>query len=66
MDTPKENYTTEEGWQKANYNNCKIIGIRRGEGDRSSILYARLVDQQGQLLISATLDYIMCALKARL
>jgi hypothetical protein len=35
-----------------------IRRIRRGEGQRDQYIYAELVDADGKLLISATLDYI--------
>jgi hypothetical protein len=35
-----------------------IRRIRRGEGYRDQWIYAELVDRDGNLLISATLDYI--------
>lgn len=35
-----------------------IRRIRRGEGARDQYVYAELVDRDGKLLISATLEYI--------
>lgn len=35
-----------------------IKNIRRGRGNRSHIMYASLYSDSGELLISATLDYI--------
>ena len=45
------------------YKDCKIVNIRRGKG--SGIL-ATLVNKDGEVLISATLDYIIEALEVRL
>ena len=36
-----------------------ITNIHRGKGDRNHIVYAFLKDEKGNLVISATLDYIM-------
>lgn len=52
--------------QKSDYTDCKIINIHKGKGKRSSIIYAQLVDKEGQLLISVDLPYIMQALNERL
>ena len=40
-----------------------IVNIRKGKGNRSNIIYAKLVDENGELIISATLDYIIERLK---
>jgi hypothetical protein len=45
------------------YANCQIINIRRNV--RTGNLHATLVDKDGKLLISATLDYITKALTER-
>jgi len=45
------------------YDGCRVVDIRRGRGARARIVYARLVDKNGNLLISSTLDYIVSALK---
>lgn len=37
---------------------CTIRNIRRGEGHRAKYVYASLYGPDGELLISATLDYI--------
>lgn len=37
---------------------CVITNIRRGIGARRSVVYAQLHGPDGELLISATLDYI--------
>lgn len=37
----------------------RIENIRRGKGKQKRYLYGRLVDSKGELLISATLDYIV-------
>jgi hypothetical protein len=47
------------------YDGCRVVDIRRGRGARTGIVYAKLVDKDGNLLISATLDYITSALKQR-
>jgi hypothetical protein len=41
---------------------CTITDIRRGRAGRSDWIYAKLVRPDGELLISATLDYILDAL----
>ncbi len=38
---------------------CCITNIHRGRGDRSIFIYAELRDENNNLLISATLDYII-------
>lgn len=49
------------------YEGATIQDIRYGyERDRGDILYAILVDKDGELLISATLDYIVGTLKVHL
>lgn len=48
------------------YEGCKIIDIQRGKGSRSCYTYAKLVNKDGELLIAATLDYIVEALAVRL
>jgi hypothetical protein len=40
-----------------------IKNIRKGTGDRSHIVYAQLYDEYNDLVISATLSYIMERLK---
>lgn len=35
-----------------------ITNIRRGKNERQHIIYAELRDEQGELVIAATLDYI--------
>ena len=37
---------------------CEIVDIKRGKGSRNKFIYARLIGPDGNLLISATLDYI--------
>ena len=37
---------------------CTIGNIRRGKGSRSKYVYASLYGPTGELLISATLEYI--------
>lgn len=37
---------------------CVITNIRRGTGARKSFVYAELRGPDGELLMSATLDYI--------
>jgi hypothetical protein len=34
-----------------------IVNIRRGKGARAKYIYANIVDQNGQLFVSATLEY---------
>lgn len=40
-----------------------ITDLYRGEGDRSNHIYAVLRDEDGNLCISATLDYIVASLR---
>lgn len=40
-----------------------VTNIRRGAGARSKNVYAELRDSNGELLISATLDYITAELQ---
>ncbi len=49
-----------------NYEKCRITNIKRGTGNRSRFIYAHLEDENGVLLICATLDYIVSALADRL
>lgn len=37
---------------------CRIVNIKRGTGARHRYVYAQLRDINGELLISATLEYI--------
>jgi hypothetical protein len=50
------------------YSKCRIVDIRRGEKSkgRDIWIYARLVDKDGNVVINATLDYIVKALAERL
>lgn len=50
------------------YKNCIIKNIHRGkkEDGRDIYIYASLYSESGQLLISATLDYIVEMLENRL
>jgi len=48
------------------YRGCTITNIHRGSKGRDMHIYATLVDSEGKVLISATLDYILEALKERL
>jgi len=48
------------------YVGCTIVNIRRGKGNRSHFIYANLVDKDGNIIISATLDYIETAIAERL
>lgn len=48
------------------YTNCRITNIKRGKGERSCYIYATLVNEKGEILISATLDYIVDTLTERL
>jgi hypothetical protein len=48
------------------YKDCKIINIHRGTGYHKNTVYARLVDKDGKLLLSATLEYITHTLTSRL
>ena len=56
----------EQRKEEGSYEGCSITNIRRGTGDKSQWIYANLVDKDGKLLISATLDYITECLKERL
>lgn len=35
----------------------QIVDIRPGKGERAHILYAKIVDARGVLLVNATLEY---------
>lgn len=50
------------------YDGAVITNIRRGSTarGRGHIVYANLVDRHGDVLISATLDYILDAVKTKL
>lgn len=50
------------------YENATIVNIRKGskKQGRDLIVYAELRNDKGELLISATLDYILVALRERL
>lgn len=51
----------------SHYVGARIVNIHWGSGGvRSSILYAELVDRDGNLLISARLDYIVAVLQDRM
>lgn len=50
----------------SDYKNCRIVNIRRGSGKRSHLIYAELVNDKDELLIGATLDYIVKALAERI
>jgi hypothetical protein len=56
----------EQRQEEEVYKDCSIVNIRRGTDDKSQWVYANLVDKDGKLLISATLDYIIERLKERL
>jgi hypothetical protein len=57
-----------EEYNEVDYTKCSIVNIRRGAADkgRDHILYAKLVDENGDLVISATLDYITQAMHERI
>lgn len=59
---------TEKEYNEVDYTKCTIVGIHRGEASkgRDHILYAKLVDENGDLVISATLDYIAQAMHERI
>jgi hypothetical protein len=40
-----------------------ITNIRRGKGERSHLIYANVVDQDGKLCVSALLDYCVTWVK---
>jgi len=52
----------------SDYEGCTIVNIHRGTkaSKRDDIIYAQLRDKNGALLISASLEYILEALKIRL
>jgi hypothetical protein len=51
---------------KSEYLDAQITDVRRGKGYRAKWVYAKLVSANGEILISATLPYIMQALADRL
>lgn len=53
--------------EKEEYRGCKIVDIMYGKTEgRKHILYASLVNAGGEIMISATLDYIVANLPERL
>ncbi len=50
----------------SDYDGAVITNIRRGKGDRSQYIYAQIRDKNNELLVAATLDYCVDALKERL
>lgn len=50
------------------YSKCRIVNIRRGPKSKGRDIwtYAHLVDEKGNIVICATLDYIVKALEERL
>lgn len=54
--------------EKEKYRGCYIKDIRRGDKEkgRNCYVYASLYSQDGELLIMATLDYILEALHERM
>ena len=48
------------------YDTAKITNLHRGEGRRRHFIYAQLVAADGELLVAATLDYIVDVLKDRM
>lgn len=48
------------------YDTAIIKNIKRGTGGRRHIIYAQLVAADGELLIAATLDHIIDALRDRM
>lgn len=51
---------------KTDYTKCKIVNIHRGKGKRSEFIYAQVVDEDGEIVIYATLDYIVECFESRL
>ena len=45
---------------------CTIANIRRGNGDKFRWVYANLLDPDGALLISATLEYIVARISSEI
>ena len=43
----------------------KVVNVHRGKGPRAEFVYAELQDEQGQLCIAATLEYIINACQNR-
>lgn len=39
------------------YRNARIVNIRRGRGSRSCYIYAEIQKENGEVLVSALLDY---------
>lgn len=44
---------------------CMIVNIHHGKNERHSMIYAELRSVEGELLIAATLDYIVSRLRER-
>lgn len=52
--------------KQIDYSKCTITDIQRGKGTRSVFIYAKLRDENGGVIINATLDYIIHSLEERL
>ncbi len=54
------------GCDLSDYEGAEIVNIRRGKGARSKHIYAQIRDKDGLVLVQATLDYCVQAMKERL
>lgn len=52
--------------EPTDYSKCTITDIRRGKGNRAIYTYANLRNERGEIIIHATLDYIVDALDERM
>jgi len=51
---------------ETDYSKVKIINIRRGTGERNIYWYAKVVDENNELVINASLDYCVKTVMERL
>lgn len=64
MDQVKDVMPT--GNDPTDYTKCTITDIRRGKGERAIYTYAKLRNERGEVVVNATLDYIMMVVEERL
>jgi len=60
-------YTLEKRRSPTNkYHSCQVVNIHRGIGSKSGVIYAQVVDVNGNLLLSDRLEHIMKVLYKKL
>lgn len=47
------------------YRKARITNVRQGKGDRARFTYAQIVDERGEVLVSADLEYCQRVLAER-